>query len=63
MSVGRWRRVEEICHEALERNPDARAELVRAACGGDESLRREVESLLINATHAQDSGLGIRDSS
>jgi serine/threonine protein kinase/Tol biopolymer transport system component len=41
-----WRRVEEVYHEALEHRPESRAAFVTAACGGDSSLRREVESLL-----------------
>ena len=61
MNDPRWRRIEDICHGALEREPEERDTFVRASCGGDESLRFEVESLLANATQAQDSGLGIRD--
>jgi Tol biopolymer transport system component/predicted Ser/Thr protein kinase len=41
-----WRRVEEVYHEALEHRPESRAAFVAAACDGDSSLRREVESLL-----------------
>jgi serine/threonine protein kinase len=41
-----WKRVEEVYHEALEHRPESRAAFVTAACGGDSSLRREVESLL-----------------
>ena len=64
MSDQRWRRIEEICHEALERSPDERARFVREACAGDEVLRVEVESLLANQSRADalGSGLGIRDS-
>jgi eukaryotic-like serine/threonine-protein kinase len=59
MSDVRWRRIEEICHGALARDAGERAAFVREACGGDESLRLEVESLLVNATRAKESGLGI----
>ena len=31
MSDQRWRRIEEICHEALERSPGYRAAFVREA--------------------------------
>ena len=64
MSEQRWQRIEEICHEALERAPDERAVFVREACAGDEALRAEVESLLANQSRADalGSGLGIRDS-
>jgi hypothetical protein len=41
----RWRQVSRACHGALAR-PDAEREgFVRAACGADESQRREVASL------------------
>jgi serine/threonine protein kinase len=46
LSQEEWRRVEEVYHEALEHRPESRAAFVTAACGGDSSLRREVESLL-----------------
>jgi serine/threonine protein kinase len=41
-----WRRVDELYHRALDQAPDERAAFLEGACGGDESLRREVESLL-----------------
>ena len=50
MGDDRWRRIEELCHDALEREPGERAGFVRVACDGDEALRLEVESLL--AQHA-----------
>src|SRR5438046_2772249 len=48
----RWRRVEEICHAALERDAPARAEFLADACGADADLRREVETLLARAQTA-----------
>jgi serine/threonine-protein kinase len=42
----RWREIERVCHLALERESADRAAFIRAACGGDEPLRAEVESLL-----------------
>jgi serine/threonine protein kinase len=39
-------RVREIFHEALDRDPDERAELLRERCGDDVRLRTEVETLL-----------------
>ena len=42
----RWRRIEEIYHAALERDESERPAFVKAACGDDDMLRREVESLL-----------------
>lgn len=46
MAADRWREIERIYHEALERRAGERAALLDAACGGDEALRAEVESLL-----------------
>src|SRR5690349_8236792 len=42
----RWRRVEELYHEALDREPTHRNDFLKQACSGDEDLRQEVESLL-----------------
>ena len=63
MNDERWRRVEEICHDALERPGHERAEFIHAACAGDESMRVEVASLLANQSRADalGTGLGIRD--
>ena len=41
-----WRRVEEVCQQALELEENRRAEFLDSACGGDDELRREVESLV-----------------
>ncbi len=46
MTPERWQKVEQIYHSALEREPVQRATFLNEACGGDESLRQEVESLL-----------------
>ncbi len=53
MDPERWRRIEEICDAALDRDPSDRAAFVAAACGGDEALRREVERLLAHAPMAE----------
>jgi hypothetical protein len=53
MDPERWRQLEELYHAALEIEPDARGAFLQAACGGDQDLRREVESLM-----AQDSKSG-----
>jgi hypothetical protein len=50
----RWKRINDLFHSALERNAADRAEYLRVAACGDESLRKEVESLL--ATHASSDG-------
>jgi hypothetical protein len=41
MTDQRWRRVEDLFHEALERQSEERSNLVRTACRGDEELRLE----------------------
>jgi len=46
MTPERWHRVKELFESALERAPDERSAFLDQACDGDESLRREVESLL-----------------
>ena len=48
-----WRRVEEICQQALELDEDRRTEFLQSACGSDVELRREVESLLAHEKKAQ----------
>jgi formylglycine-generating enzyme required for sulfatase activity/dienelactone hydrolase len=46
MSDNRWQRVEDIFQRAVELAPKARSAFLDQACGEDQSLRREVESLL-----------------
>ncbi len=46
MDTERWHRVEQIFHLALDRPAVDRPSLVRALCGGDEELYREVMELL-----------------
>src|SRR5262245_6198915 len=46
MTPERWRQIDQLFHSALEREPEGRAAFLDQACGGDEALRREVESLL-----------------
>ncbi len=46
MTPERWQRVDQLYQEALERHTDQRPVFLRQASGGDETLRREVESLL-----------------
>ncbi len=41
-----WEKIEQIYQEALSLAPDERAAFIQAATGGDEDLRREIESLL-----------------
>jgi serine/threonine protein kinase len=46
MKPERWRQVDQLFQAALERAPDDRSAFISEACGGDDSLRREVEALL-----------------
>jgi len=48
-----WHRVKDLCHRALELDESRRAEFLDQSCGGDEVLRREVESLLAHAKAAE----------
>src|SRR2546427_12143955 len=52
-SPDRWRHVERLYHDALTRDAGERAAFLREACAGDETLQREVESLLAYASDAQ----------
>jgi eukaryotic-like serine/threonine-protein kinase len=49
----RWQEVERLYHAALERGEEERAAFLTGACGGDEELRREVESLLEHEAEAE----------
>jgi eukaryotic-like serine/threonine-protein kinase len=42
----RWRQIERLYHDVLVRKAGERPSFLEQACGGDPSLRREVESLL-----------------
>jgi Tol biopolymer transport system component len=46
MTPEQYRRVGELYHAAMELAPEVRADFLSGACGGDEELRREIESLL-----------------
>ena len=52
MTPDRWRQIEKLFQSALELPANERAEFLIRACGDDESLRREVESLLAYQTAA-----------
>src|SRR5437867_2604497 len=52
MTPERWEKVKEIFQAALEREPGERSTFLEDACGRDESLRKEVESLI--ASHEKD---------
>jgi serine/threonine protein kinase len=53
MEPERWQRIERLYHKALEQEPGRRAVYLREACGSDQLLLREVESLLVHEEQAQ----------
>ena len=46
MTPERYHQVNQLFHEALERAGKDRADYLKVACGGDESLRLAVERML-----------------
>jgi hypothetical protein len=48
MLAKRWHKIEDLYHSACERKPEERRAYLEGACGGDEALRQEIESLLAN---------------
>jgi len=53
MKPERWHKIEKLYHSALEREADQRTDFLAEACAGDDSLRREVESLLTHQSKAE----------
>jgi eukaryotic-like serine/threonine-protein kinase len=47
MTVAHWDRVKELLHQALPLDPGQRARFLNEACSSDDTLRAEVESLLL----------------
>src|ERR1051326_2803404 len=47
----RWQQVKEIFHSALTLPPDGREAFLAEACRGQDSLRKEVESLIRSQEH------------
>src|SRR5262245_48271845 len=54
MTDERWRRVENLFHTALEREPGERGAFLDKACAGDRSLREDVENLIESFEEAGD---------
>jgi tetratricopeptide (TPR) repeat protein len=54
MEPERWRKIEQLYHSALELEVNGRAAFIEQVCGGDESLRGEVESLLAQSEGTED---------
>jgi eukaryotic-like serine/threonine-protein kinase len=53
MEADRWARIEQICQAVLERDEGQQTAFLETACGADQELRREVESLLVHRQHAE----------
>jgi serine/threonine protein kinase/tetratricopeptide (TPR) repeat protein len=53
-SPERWKRLEELFHQALELARDARCPFLVTACAGDPELRAELDSLLQSAESSAD---------
>src|SRR5436305_1575818 len=51
MNAQRWQQVNDLFHSAVKRPPEERTAFLDEACYGDETLCREVKSLL--ASHEQ----------
>src|ERR1022692_2658944 len=52
MDSERWKQVNEVLQSALDRAPEERDAFLRSACAGDETLEREVRSLLTSDERA-----------
>ena len=52
MTPERWKQIDELAQAALERGVGERAAFLDEACGGDDELRREVESQIANQLQA-----------
>lgn len=46
MNEERWQEIEELFHAALQRTPEERPAFLTNACGADDDLRQQVESLI-----------------
>ncbi len=53
MNPERWEKLDELFHSALERDGDARAAFLATACGNDDDLLHELESMLAHHQQAK----------
>src|SRR5215216_3552289 len=58
MTPERWKRIEELYHEAHARMPADRPAFLAQACADDDAIRRNVESLL-NESESGDGFLAV----
>ena len=54
MKAERRKKIEDLCYAALEQEESKRKAFLEEACGGDDALRREVESLLAQEEKVED---------
>ncbi|MEM9553089.1 MAG: serine/threonine-protein kinase [Acidobacteriota bacterium] len=54
LSPERWRRLDELFHQARELDPDARRALLAERCAGDPDMRSELEAMLAADEGAED---------
>jgi len=54
MTPEQYKRIGDLYHEALAREPDEREAYLAEACAGDEELRRQVEALLVAHEQAEE---------
>jgi hypothetical protein len=54
MNTERWQQIEALFQSALECEPKERSVFLAEACGGDESLCREVASLITSYEQDKD---------
>jgi predicted Ser/Thr protein kinase len=54
MNPEKWRRLKQVFDEAMNRDPARRLDFIQNACGDDESLLREAESLLASHENCGD---------
>jgi serine/threonine protein kinase/Tfp pilus assembly protein PilF len=54
VSDNRWKQIEQLYHSTLEKDEKDRPAFLASASGGDEELRREVESLLAYENRAEE---------
>src|SRR5438552_11776063 len=53
-SAEHWQKVKKLCFSALEQEFGKQAQFLDEACAGDESLRREIDSLLVQYKKAKE---------
>lgn len=53
MPTERWARIREVFDRVIDLEPESRKSMLDACCGGDDELRREVESLVAESDEAE----------